>query len=139
MREIKFRAWDKVEKVMYDVNDIEGLTQNTIYTLRKGITYHDRYEDEVEIMQYTGLKDKHGKEIWEGDVLKVKDKVAELVWSERYAAFLAERKRDFNHTEFTWLEKDIGKEDYEVIGNIYMNPDLLGETTSSTPVKLENE
>lgn len=69
MRDIKFRVWDKRwNKMIYDVQD----TFEENYTL--GIDYFGQYlknEDSFEVMQYTGLKDCNGKEIYEGDILNV--------------------------------------------------------------------
>jgi len=66
MREIKFRAWDKNEKIMLGVMNIFEL----IETERPFKTTEFKENDEIGIMQFTGLKDKNGKEIFEGDVLK---------------------------------------------------------------------
>lgn len=68
MREIKFRVWDKYWKEMiYDIQD----TFEENYTL--GIDYFGQYlnNDDFEVMQYTGLKDINGKEIYESDIIKL--------------------------------------------------------------------
>lgn len=76
---------------------------------------------EAILMQYTGLKDKNGKEIYESDILreKIGGKVFKyaVIWNEECAAFGDDDGQHFND--------DIDAKKVEVIGNIYENPELL--------------
>jgi uncharacterized phage protein (TIGR01671 family) len=113
MREIKFRAWDKETKKIYIVNSLTldfhycDLWDGNLNS--EGIA---RNWDEVELMQYTGLKDKNGKEIYEGDIVKYKDKLT-----------LDEHIIEFENGRFGYPMADY--KFYEVIGNIYESPELL--------------
>ena len=138
MREIKFRAWDKVNKKMYPVTYL-SLTDKrlTMFALpKKG---NEPWEEmgvpgnQIELMQFTGLKDKNGKEIYEGDILVVwnnKDLdltmilksfgASEIYWDEGNACF-AHKRKDGNYMMLT--KNEMSK--MEVIGNSFENPELL--------------
>ena len=132
-REIKFRAYDKEDERMTYFDDENYLYHcPVILTLEqvfKKDSNYDDYEDfeykdatdKVELMQYTGLHDKNGKEIYEGDILKGTfygfpmpeyDYVFQIYWDEKEKGFMA-----------SYFEPS----ECEVIGNIYDNPELLGE------------
>ena len=120
----KFRAWLKKEQKMdNDVDHISWL-EDELYCIGDGITYMVSAEDLV-LMQSTGLLDKYGKEIFEGDIVKMsKDVYSEPTYYEvvrhRGGAYRLESKQ---HGCELWLRHT----DCEVIGNIYENPELFEE------------
>ena len=121
MREIKFKAWDKTNGEWF----MDGDTFDLNYSGGYGDFYFDNdhpkhmRDVKLEWLQYTGLHDKNGKEIWDGDIVKV-DNVEPLlyiVFAE--GAFVYEGGSAYYHHEM--IEVDYT----EVIGNIKENPELL--------------
>lgn len=111
MREIKFRIWDSINKVFED------------YYVTPQLMLEGAFEDGLLnvkpiFLQYTGLKDKNGEEIYEGDI------IAHFAFKDfvvfRNGVFTTERNVS-NQSIFTLNISDHG----EVIGNVYENPELL--------------
>lgn len=138
MREIKFRAWVKDKDKMVDVSSIEfdgcgfpkAKSNQVIWEVgyrRRNVGYVWEHESNIEIMQSTGIKDKNGTEIYEGDILTDHGDEGPLYvkYSNEHAAFVFVDKFDpFGVTSYTTLQ--ISYEQFEVIGNIYENPELVG-------------
>ena len=121
MREIKFRAWDKINKEMFNVESI-NFQERRVY---KDVVSYRNFND-IELMQYTGLKDKNNKEIYEGDIVKLRANhgIGVIKYYDEWGAFVVEYIKP---RPLAVLGMNYYKEDIEVIGNIYENPELLGE------------
>ena len=142
MREIKFRAWDKQAQNMLRINAIdfknkefleaedfdapEGATRSVI-TLPKGL-----FPEHFELMQFTGLLDKNGKEIWEGDIIKIyhinipsrNSYIINYQNGGFHICFLNTNNPIANEAAFNFYS-DHKEDGCEVIGNIYENPEIL--------------
>lgn len=136
MREIKFRAWHKHEERMLKWNkELKGVIAGGVKTISSFNTdngWMDTYSyKEVELMQYTGLKDKNGKEIYEGDVVQFDDydiTFGLIKWNEKHGRFEVEEYEPYTSTYFETeqFEEWTTIEHFEIIGNAYENPELLG-------------
>jgi uncharacterized phage protein (TIGR01671 family) len=124
-REIKFRFW-RPDGVM--ISDHEGWVENI--GINEALKYSAEYG--YKIMQYTGLKDKNGKEIYEGDILL--DLWSKVVWIVKFGickkyAYTGWYVQDGEDGRQTTLNPDEeGKEQntaVEILGNIYETPSLL--------------
>ncbi len=123
MREIKFRAWDKKENKMQQVVQILYGHEASNYPLSVDFfrSVKSRLIEDIELMQYTGLKDKNGVEIYEGDIIKMESGITQLI---KFGEGLFEVWDDENTKGFPFGLWNINK-DSEVIGNIYENKELL--------------
>lgn len=124
-REIKFRAWDKENEEMYDVAMIDMETGEVAYTDHPTGYNADALLEQVELMQCTGLKDKNGKEIYEGDIVRIDDLGIGIVDYEE--GRFAMRRREERFCWPVYCRIDHSPFVPEVIGNIYENPELLRE------------
>lgn len=122
----KFRAWLKEEKRMTDVREMTFI-DGEVYLI-SDVTGFYAYE-EFKLMQSTGVEDKNGKEIFEGDIVKYKGGwntfTEEVAYDKNFGGFgVMDADADIIFT-FGELFADIDLSSLEVIGNIYENPELL--------------
>lgn len=117
MREIKFRAWDKINKDMFNVESI-NFQERRVY--KDTVSYRE-FED-MELMEYTGLKDKNNKEIYEGDIFHIGSK--KILYVVEWIDCGLKGRQIKNKS---WIGLDYWKDDIEVIGNVYENPELIKE------------
>ena len=126
MREIKFRAWVKDRKAVFEVVLINYVTKKVTYLLERVghlLSIRDEKFNDIELMQYTGLKDMRGKEIYEGDILfeSFGERYYKVIFEN--GSFRAEFEGDFD--EYSFDLSDVVLQGCEVVGNIYENPELL--------------
>lgn len=133
MREIKFRCWDIENKKMLEVQELDYADSYDGQPMIRTTMYNDYFDTEdMILMQYTGLKDKNGKEIYEGDIIYCKQYIGgncvEYCIEKGYVCFNdgefgLYRKQGYYQSLYKFKEYDY---EFEVIGNIYDNPELLG-------------
>ena len=126
-REIKFRAWHKDLKKMFKIGQItlEKGTWNFEPNDRDFIGMSIPFQPSFVLMQYTGLHDKNGKEIYEGDIVRIIvnnniEKICKVEFKNGIFGVMFSKNKDL--TAFPHFCNTT----FEVIGNIYDNPELLG-------------
>ena len=144
-REIKFRVWDKTTNTMFEDNKSTDITIEAYREMVdiNGILLDYESECEAVLMQYTGLKDKNGKEIYEGDILSGGNRFDECygtpvikIGNYDECKELFDEEGDFYELSCTGVYFEFNNNtctgidytcisNFEVIGNIYENPELL--------------
>ena len=131
-REIKFRLWNPERSVVTAGNEL-----NTILWTTDGEFVKEFIDKKMVWMQYTGLKDKNGKEIYEGDIVSFQNRIHEVCinftgyYLQRYKLWNGEFKKAFCYSMCLITKPQNGDkfigivDEAEVIGNIYENPELL--------------
>lgn len=136
MREIKFRAWDKTINSMCDVGEIHFCVGGILI---EGTGVHlgnnKPGDTDIILMQFTGLKDKNGVEIYEGDIIKVifNNKAWDEIDRVKWGIYSDD---EYVSNVECWMVGDYpisdsgglwgaGFHEYEIIGNIYENPEVL--------------
>ncbi|USG65183.1 YopX family protein [Brevibacillus ruminantium] len=115
-REIKFQVWDQDTRKMWTWEDIIEAESAMFITLLEFLQ-----QDQFIKRQFTGLRDKNGKEIYEGDIALIYGDRCVIEYDSKSASYVARTKID----SYWALDEETFKLGVEVIGNIYENPDLL--------------
>ena len=122
MREIKFRAWHKEKKIIGEVFGIDILHKEIFFSNEDVNCYEHTDFKDIELMQYTGLKDKNEKEIYEGDIVIHHSKMYKIIFNAKEARFVL--RDDEFELEIPFTNNNNKR--MEIVGNIYEDSELLG-------------
>ena len=119
MKELKFRAWDKEFRMMSNI--ISPFINGQSFFFFDGIGSRAINHEKLIVMQYTGLKDKNGKEIYEGDIIGMNNEaIGAVKWENFTSRFI------IDGDGISGLRRDeIKTWGWTIIGNIYENPELI--------------
>ena len=123
----KFRAWDGAKKEMF--KDTFAITESgqVVVVEQEFVTSSPDYVfvDHLVIMQSTGIKDKNGKEIFEGDIVDYKGRKAIIKWHGSYASFIYRFVDEMQERVSEWNPLFLAYHHFEIIGNVYENKEFL--------------
>jgi uncharacterized phage protein (TIGR01671 family) len=126
-KEIKFRAWDKKNKIM-TYNPINCINFNGQLLLNDG-QYHDIEKTDYVLMQFTGLLDKNGKEIFVSDVIKIKCNgdiiIGDVFYNQARCCYMIKHPAGYNGSFGLYALTIEICDEFNIIGNIYQNPELV--------------
>ena len=125
----KFRLWNRITSQLHIVDRLYFDAREAEYVDDDNVLRFVGFKN-IDLMQSTGLKDKNGKEIFEGDILafKTDDEVinVKIFWDEKHALFMF-RSEKYNEEEPLAELVEANTYPFEIIGNVYENPELLEE------------
>ena len=123
----KFRAWDGAKKEMF--KDTFAITESgqVVVVEQEFVTSPPDYVfvNHLVIMQSTGIKDKNGKEIFEGDIVDYKGRKAIIKWHGSYASFIYRFVDEMQERASEWDPLFLAYHHFEIIGNVYENKEFL--------------
>ena len=122
MREIKFRAYDKKDNEMFYSNMYQDKT-SMIFGLSNFLKECSDIEDTL--MQYTGLKDKNGVEIYEGDIVRTTSNELTGKWKHKIYKIEFKEINCVAGAKYMGFDFQFNVDEVEIIGNIYENKELL--------------
>lgn len=134
MREIKFRVWDGED--MLPVGDSTEFKNAKVHKIRVTHKYNNLLESDCKdfhVMQFTGLHDKNGNEIYEGDIIgdwvevdgKMEQSKHTVFFHEQEGQWMLDNSLHQDRTHLFSLAQELRDFEYEIIGNIHENPELL--------------
>jgi uncharacterized phage protein (TIGR01671 family) len=137
-REIKFKAWDKSQNQMITSVAIYGVWEQFVTSFDRDYIHNSQdwngiegFSYDYELLQFTGLKDKNGKEIYDGDIVKCL--LATEPEDKGFICKFKDYRWKFNNVRYPdddfygTVNYNYIQQNCEVIGNIYENPELLSE------------
>jgi uncharacterized phage protein (TIGR01671 family) len=136
MKEVKFRAWAYTK--FLETPDFDVVPQMIYMESPSLFRFFDSlsHRENIELMQFTGLKDKNGKEIYESDIVRFKHNAISVIGGQTevgevkyYASELCFGFKT-GKENYDWWSMNSDKFDLEVIGNIYESPELLEKTNA---------
>ncbi len=134
MREIKYKVWLKKEKKMAEIVSINFELETVFIKIEDAMNYDVEAYDfrEVELLQYTGLKDKYAKEIYEGDICidEYDNRVGVVIWHKGCASL-----NNALNIRLLYSEASVLK----VLGNRYEKPELLEKIDHGTIISRGSE
>ena len=131
-REIKFRVWDTYNKEMLDVQELDYADSYNGQPMIRTTMYNDYFDtEEMILMQFTGLHDKNGKEIYEGDIVQglfadqeEPEIKGQVIYSNGQASYIVIASNN-DEWELGYLDN------LEVIGNVFENGDILNDSKNT--------
>ena len=125
MTELKFKAFFKVDGQIYEALSIDFLNKEvTLWDKETAVNFEASF-DEIELIQYTGVNDKNGKEIYTGFLVKWGLRTYKICFN---CGFYMHDLSRINPEYPITKEFKKASDEFEVIGNIYENPEILKDT-----------